>query len=111
MDTLSAYARGLASRGNEQKVFDWDKAAKIIKEREPDYAGAGLAGDWEYTGGTIYEEEKPVFDSYTYLASTWATPELEVDGEIMDCYIMESETEWDSGTTWPETALEILKGE
>ncbi len=27
MDTMSAFARGEANRGNELKVFDWDKAA------------------------------------------------------------------------------------
>ena len=49
-------------------------------------------------------------DSYTYLASTWATPQLDIDGEIIDCYKMQSETDgWDSGTFWPDSAKDILK--
>lgn len=108
MDTLSAFARGQATRGNPRMIFDWVKAAKLIKERDAKNASAGLAGDWEYTGGEIFTDGEPNFDDYTYLASTWATPELEIDGETIDCYIMEDKTDWDSGTKWPEEALKIL---
>ena len=31
MDTTRAFARGMASRGNPMKVFDWDTAAKRIR--------------------------------------------------------------------------------
>lgn len=110
MDTMSAFARGEANRGQEMKVFDWDKAARLIKEANPTEAGAGLSGDWEYTGGSIFEDGKPTEDGYTYLASTWATPELDMDGEIVDCYVMESETEWGCDTRWPESARKILEG-
>ncbi len=93
-------------------VFDWDKAARLIVEREAMSAGAGLSQDWDSTGGPILKDCRPVpaDDTYTYLASTWATPELEIDGEIVDCFVMESETEWDEKTYWPESALAILKG-
>ena len=110
MNTMQAFMMGEMNRGKELMVFDWDKAARIIAERKPKYAAAGLRGDWEYTGGTIYEDGKPVFDDYTFLASTWATPELEIDDEITDCYVMKSEAEWDSDTKWPESALSILEG-
>lgn len=113
MDTFSAFARGQANRGKPEMVFDWEKAAQIIKERGAQEASAGLRGDWEYTGGQILESGKPVpkEDTYTYLASTWATPELEVDGERMDCWRYEENTPgWDSGTYWPEEALKILNG-
>lgn len=111
MNTMDAYARGLASRGRESKVFDWEKAAQIIKERQPNEASAGLSGDWEWTGGTIWREGRPVpaDDTYVYLASTWATPELDIDGELIACYRMESQTPgWDSGTYWPAEALAIV---
>lgn len=111
MNTMLAFARGQAAQGNERMVFDWDKAAKLIKENKPEMAGAGLAGDWEYTGGIIYFEGKPIMDEYTYLSSTWATPELEMDGLRQDCYIMESETDWDEDTKWPESSLKILQEE
>ena len=111
---MLAFAIGEANRGKELMVFDWDKAAQLIRETNPQMASAGLKSDWEYTGGPIYCEGQPVpeDDTYTYLASTWATPELDMDGNVMDCYKMQSETpDWDSDTYWPESALKILKGE
>lgn len=111
MDTLSAFAMGNASRGRPLMVFDWDKAARFICARQPEFASAGLRGDWEYTGGTIFRDGKPYADENTYLASTWAKPELDLDGDVMECWIEESEAKvkgWDSGTKWPESALAIL---
>lgn len=111
MDTMRAFAMGEANRGKGSMVFDWDKAARLIVEKGATSASAGLSGDWEWTGGEIFEDGKPVprEDTYTYLASTWATPELEIDGDYIDCFRKESETPgWDSGTYWPESALAIL---
>ena len=110
MDSLSAFMMGKANRGKELMVFDWVKAAKLIKKRKPARASAGLSQDWEYTGGDIWKNGKPVpkEDTYTFLASTWATPELDIDGEIVDCFIMKSETEWDEKTYWPDEALKIV---
>jgi hypothetical protein len=111
MDTLSAFAMGEASRGRALKVFDWDRAAQLIKEHNAQSASAGLSGDWEWTGGLILRDGKPVDaeDTYTYLASTWATPELHLDGESYDCWLHTDK--WDSSTYWPESALKILAGE
>ncbi|KPG55760.1 hypothetical protein AN916_08325 [Mycobacteroides immunogenum] len=112
MDSLSAFARGEASRGNRIRVFDWVRAAEIIRDAKPEYASAGLAMDWEYTGGLIYDDGAPVpiDDTYTYLASTWATPELKIDGDVLDCWTWADESGWDAGTYWPEEALEVLNG-
>ena len=99
---------GVANRGNTKRVFDWDKAARLIKERKPKCAAAGLGGDWEWTGGDIYKNGEIVTDDYTYLSSTWAIPELDLDGEIIPCWIWETETEWNSGTKWPKSAKNIL---
>ncbi len=107
MDSFQAMMNGAANRGKEKMVFDWEKAARLIKERNPKWAGAGLRDDWEWTGGTIYQDGKPVYE-YTYLASTWAVPELDMDGEIIPCFRMKSETEWNYDTKWPQTALDIL---
>lgn len=89
-------------------VFDWDKAANLINEHQPDIAFAGLESDEEYTQGVIYKENMPIHDEYTYLASTWATPQIVLDGIAHDCYVMESETEWGPDTKWPESALNII---
>lgn len=111
MDTMSAFAMGQANRGKPLMVFDWDKAAQLIRERGAKRASAGLSGDWEYTGGSIFRDGKPVpgEDTYVYLASTWATPELDIDGEVIDCFRMQDQSPgWDSNTYWPESALAIL---
>lgn len=110
MNTLAAFAMGKANRGRELMVFDWNKAARIIKERNPKLAEAGLRDDWEWTGGTIYKDGKPIKDDYTFLASTWAVPELKVDGEIIECYKMKSEVpKWGSDTKWPMSSIAILQ--
>lgn len=107
------FARGQVNRNNGQKVFDWDKAAQIIKEKDIQDAEAGLAEDWTHTNYTIIEGGKPTErDPYScgaYLSSTWATPILMVGDEPIECYVMESQTEWDHNTHWPESALKILE--
>lgn len=109
MDTLSAFAKGQANRDKEAMVFDWDKAARLIVEHAATEAGAGLRGDWEYTGGTIFTNGAPVKEPHTYLSSTWAVPEIEINGTMYDCYRMESELPgWHSDTVWPESSLKIL---
>ena len=110
MNTFEAFAMGEANRGKESMVFDWNKAARIIKERKPKLAEAGLRDDWEWTGGTIYKDGKPIKNDYTFLASTWAVPELKVDGEIIECYKMQSEVpEWGSESKWPMSSISILQ--
>lgn len=95
--------------GEPLKVFDWDKAAQIIKERQPTEASAGLSEDWEWTGGVIYTNGKPVDETYTYLQSYWAIPELDLDGEVIPCWKYKNDTPgWDAKTYWPESALKIL---
>lgn len=110
METMKALALGAANRGKDPRVFDWDKAAKLIKERKPNLVEAGLAEDMEWTAGTIYENGKIVKNSYTFLASTWATPVVVIDGDTTECWKMESETAHTSGTKWPKSAIEIIKG-
>lgn len=112
MDTLSAFAMGEVNRYKPMMVFDWVRAARIIKERKPKTACAGLRGDWEYTGGEIYANRAPVpaEDTYVYLASTWAVPEIEVDGDVEECYKMQSDVPgWDAKTYWPAEAKQIIE--
>lgn len=111
MDSFSAFARGMANRGREERVFDWDKAARLMFEHKAENADAGLEEDWSCTGGPILRDGIPVprSDTYTYLASTWATPTLTIDGETHECWRMKSDTPgWGSDTYWPESALAIL---
>lgn len=111
METMKAFAMGQANRGKEMMVFDWDKAAKIIKEVGAKSAQAGLSEDWEWTGGPILKDGQPVKeeDTYVYLCSTWAHPVLMIDGESFPCHCMESDApNWNKQSYWPDAARAIL---
>lgn len=109
MDTYKAIFNGVMNQNKELMVFDWDKAARLIKEHHSAYAIAGLAGDMEYTGGYILKDGKPTSEDYIFLASTWAVPSLILDGTEFECYKMAHEVpEWNHETKWPESALKIL---
>ena len=111
MDTFAAYGRSLAAKGEPFMVFDWDKAARLIAERRPREASAGLSGDWEYTGGAIYRDGTIDRESYTYLSSNWAHPELDMDGDVVECWRFERDTPgWDAHTKWPDSAVAIVTG-
>lgn len=110
MNTMDAFVIGEANRDKEMMVFDWDKAARLIAEKKPHRAWAGLRGDFCNTGGMIYEGGKLITDEYTYLASTWAVPVLDVGLETVECYRMESDTPgWNESTSWPRSARNILE--
>lgn len=111
-ETVEIYCEDIRPKGPVFKVFDWDKAARIIKERNPQRALAGLTEDWFWTGGTIWKEGQICTADPPYLLSSWATPViiLEDEGsrEEIDCWRLYTETEWDEHTNWPESARKIL---
>jgi len=113
---LGLEAKAATKAGNPHKAFDWDKAAQLIKdnlEAHPDLsAEAGLQGDWNYTGGVIFEDGKPTNEHYTYLASNWAAPTiiLSWDNEEQieeECSTLQNER-FNSGTKWDKDSLNIL---
>lgn len=111
MDTMAAYAIAQAHKNEELMVFDWVRAATMIKESGATEASAGLAGDWEYTGGDIFRDGKPIpkEDTYVYLASNHAAPQLELNGDLLSCWLKQSQTPgWDSDTYWPPEAMAVL---
>ena len=109
---MEAYEKAEAAktRGAKQRVFDWNKAAKLIKESGTKEASAGLSEDWDWTGGEIFRDGEPLdsTQTYVYLSSNWATPVLEIDGDEIECWCYNDE--WDAETFWPESAKEILRG-
>ena len=111
METLKAIAMAEANSNRQQMVFDWVKAAALIKERNPSTASAGLRGDWEWTGGDIYRDGSPVPEDETYvcLSSNWATPEIDLDGDVLECFILQDQVpDWDANTYWPPEARAVL---
>lgn len=119
MDSVGAFFMGEAARrsGAKQMVFDWHKAARLIKESRAKQIAAGLRSDWEYTGAEICDEKGPLLgEEYgrPFLASCWATPEIELDGVRSACFVYDGPESnpdgWDEDTYWPESALKILRG-
>lgn len=112
MDTITACNNALKHKNKPVKIFDWVKAAQLIKEHNASYAAAGLQEDWEWTGGMIYEKNEivPRENTYTYLSSRWATPQLILDNkQYFECYKYQDEVpNWDSYTYWPQEAIDIL---
>lgn len=105
----------IANQDKSLMVFDWDKAARRIKEKNTKCASAGLSEDWCHTGGCIWDDGiVPEEDTYVYLASTWATPELDLGEECNEaCFIMEKDVPNDWGKDfpkiyWPKSARKII---
>lgn len=112
MDTYMAFAMGELHRNDPLMIFDWDKAARILVDRKPERAYAGLENDFEWTGGTIWWNGGPDFTGYTYLASTWATPLLVIGDEEIECWRYKDDVpDWSAETKWPKSAMEIVKKE
>ena len=113
MNTVQAMMNALAAQGKKMRVFDWHKAARILKDRMPDEAAAGLQDDLEYTCGIIWEDGKPVLDDYTFLRSNWAIPVLCIGDREIPCWVWDDEENnpegWDPYTKWPESALRMLE--
>ena len=107
----SVLAQTATVKGNRHRVFDWVKAANLLKELKPESANAGLQSDMEWTGGTIWADGKPVLDGYTYLASNWATPILEIDNlDEIECWSYMDDCSYKENTKWPQEALDIING-
>lgn len=114
MNTMMAFAMNLAaiSAGTRPRVFDWNKAAEMIRDQNPMDAEAGLGGDWEWTGGCIFRDGHIVTDDYTYLKSNWAEPQIMLDGgDPIPCWVYANTVSWDEDTKWPDSALDILPEE
>lgn len=107
MNSIAAFAMGLASRDEPARVFDWEKAEAILTERGWPDAEAGLAENLEWTAGCIVQNGAPHLDSYTYLASTWATPVLIIDGEEIECWRMQDGIWWGAHTKWPSKSKPV----
>ncbi len=108
MNTMLAYERNMVTPDGHGKVFDWVKAAQILKDKNPDEAYAGLLEDMEWTAGIIWSEHRPYKKAYTYLSSRWATPVLVIDEDYIECWEPSDGSKWDSGTKWPDEALALI---
>ena len=73
------------------KMLDFDKALELIKENEGKEIRIGLAEDWYCTSGKVESDGRISYDEYESggclcLASRWATPVVEIDEEVVECW-------------------------
>ena len=110
MNTLDAYLINHSTPNGHARAFDWARAVKILEERKPDTATAGLSEDMEWTGTIIWKNGKPYREKGDcgFLASRWATPVLICDGAEIECWIPIEDEEIGhyADLRWPE--LEVL---
>lgn len=114
MNTLRAFEMNQQAieAKSRARVFDWNKAAELIKDRKPKIANAGLKDDWEWTSGVIFLNGGIVRDSYTYLKSNWAEPQITLDnGDPIPCWVYADTVPWDAETKWPDSVLDNLPEE
>ena len=117
-DSIESIFEAVATaKKTNTKVFDWEKAAKIIRNLNPDVCvSAGIRGN-DGTIDSIFENGKPVTDGIAYLESWCGTPVLIIVDDHYDveipCYIFKNECEydWDGQTLWPQMALDILNSD
>ena len=112
MDMMTGHMLAMASDavGNCGRVFNWDMAAMIIVERAVTDARAGLQGDHSDTSGTILRDGEIVDDSYMFLGSMHAAPELVIDGEHIECWVADDgKRPWGCKTVWPQSARDIIQ--
>jgi len=103
-------------KAENHKVFDWIKAAKLIREHcmvgelfnAKIEVSAGLAEDWGCTSGPIFSEGSIVNedDTYAYLSSSWATPIIDIGGEEHECWSYRKDVK--SEDYWHAAAVNIL---
>jgi hypothetical protein len=89
-------------------VFDWVKAAQLIRDRRPLKAVARLAEDIDWTSVVIYCNGAIVDGGTPFLASSWATPVLVLDDEEIDCFVELIKDDSHYELMWPKEARAIL---
>lgn len=100
------------------RIFNWDEAARRIKQANARSVIAGILEDPDNTAGLIFDREIPVMErvsgtmTFTVLGSVWGKPAMMIDNESpKECWILQSETEWTPQTKWPQSALDILNAQ
>lgn len=85
-----------------KKVLDWEKAAEIVRGTREDVF-AGLAEDWDSTGGLIGSGGKQQRnDEDAYVVSVWATPVVAIGSECnegIECWKYAGD---DSSSRYPD---------
>lgn len=94
--------------GYKFKTLDWNKAREICKTYPNSEIKAGIAEDWRYTYGVIFDngeykdEENCLSDECGIcVSSRWGTPVLVIDnGNPIECSVLTDEWEPSIPVSW-----------
>ena len=106
-DTMTGFMRAQTA-GNSFKILDVKRALEYCKPGN--VVEIGLAEDWAWTGGDVYENDAFVDDPYFHAGSNWATPVVVVNGEVIECW-KHSEEPNDCLDDWVLAVIERETGE
>lgn len=70
---------------SQTKVFDIPKALTLFEKNKAMEMSMGMAEDWFFTGQQVKSKED--IENFPLMASRWATPVIEINGDREDCYI------------------------
>lgn len=108
LNTVRAmFFHGQINRHRCDLVFDWEKAARLIREKKPYIAHAGLEDSWEREYRKIYQGGLPVY-SETFHSPNKKPVLIMNSSEPIPCCKMEYDT--NGMEPWPREALDILEG-
>lgn len=116
------YRQENARNGIVGKMFDWDKAMKIINLKHIANASIGLAEDWFFTGQQIIKDGEPYYseeshgDNIRYFAfSDWATPCIyDMDKDVAyECWTERTDKDLHDLThfSWTQDLINKLHGD
>lgn len=95
------------------RVFDWDRAAALIKATGAQTALAGIDKDWLSSSDSIFDDGRARVDSacQAWTENPNMSPCLELDGKRMPCFKemwVSDITVADRRAIWPGRSAEIL---
>ncbi len=97
MDTMTAFAKGMANQGKETTNFDANQIKQKMEKHGVEKAEVFLSGDRSATNTTVRIIDDEVHGcSMGVSGSTWATPMLDINGTMFDVGTKEEcEIIWD----------------
>ena len=108
------FYQGMGTESNKfngkMKTLDWKKAREICEANPNSEIKAGIAEDWRFTHGVIFdkgeyknEENCESSDCGICLSSRWGTPVLVIDdGDPLECSTLTDEWEPGIPSAWFE---------
>lgn len=84
-------------------IFNWVKAAELIKINKAETVYAGMKEDWSCTADTIVLNGE-MYNGTPFTTSDWATPSILIEDVFIPCYL-KVDTKYDA-KIWTHRAIQ-----